>query len=308
MRRFMAARPVTLRQLEYAVAVADALSFRKAAEHCHVAQPSLSAQLALLEHALGARLFERDRRRVLPTAAGRELIDRMRRVLLATDDVLDAARQLGDPLTGTLRIGVIPTISSYLLPSVAPALKKAYPRLSVLWDEDKTDALVRALETGKLDAAVVALEADLGDVEHAEIAVDPFVLATPPGHPLGGKHTPAKLAELRGENVLLLDEGHCLRDQALELCARADAGELDFRATSLSTLAQMVAGGAGVTLLPALAVPTETSRAKLDVRAFAPPAYHRTIALIWRRGSPVAAAFAKLAATMQKAYPKSKHR
>ncbi len=304
----MSARPITLRQLEYAVAVADELSFRRAAERCRVAQPSLSAQLAALEHALGARLFERDRRRVLPTAAGRELIERMRRVLIAADDVIDAARLLGDPLAGTLRIGVIPTISPYLLPSIAPALKKAFPRLSVLWDEDKTDALVRALETGKLDAAVVALEAELGDVEHAEIAVDAFVVATPHGHPLGAKHSLAKLAELRGENVLLLDEGHCFRDQALELCERADAGELEFRATSLSTLAQMVAGGAGVTLLPNLAVPTETARARIDVRAFAPPAYHRTIALVWRRGSPVAASFVKLARAMQKAYPKAKKR
>jgi LysR family hydrogen peroxide-inducible transcriptional activator len=295
--------PFSLRQLQYAVTIAATLSFRKAAELCHVSQPSLSAQVALLEEALGVRLFERDRRRVLVTAAGKELLERARRLLVDADDLVAAARRAGDPLAGTLRVGVIPTISPYLLPSATPALRAAYPRLTTVWIEDRTAALLGALETGALDAALLALEADIGDVEHEAVADDPFVLATRPDDPLGARPAPAKLAELRRAQVLLLDDGHCFRDQALAVCAEARAQELEFRATSLPTLAQMVAGGAGVTLLPQLAVATEAERSGLRIRAFARPAPHRTIALVWRRRSPLAPALRKLAGTIRAAYP-----
>ncbi|MGH3663646.1 MAG: LysR family transcriptional regulator, partial [Micromonosporaceae bacterium] len=200
--------PFTLRQLQYVVAVAEWLSFRKAAERCHVSQPSLSTQLAQMEEALGVRLFERDRRRVLVTTAGREIIKRARAILRQTDDLVELARRAGDPLSGTLRIGVIPTISPYLLPRLTWALRAAYPRLTVLWVEDKTEVLVRSLEAGTLEAALLALEADLGDVEREIIGPDPFVLATPVGHPLGTKASPAKASELRDASVLLLDDGH----------------------------------------------------------------------------------------------------
>jgi LysR family hydrogen peroxide-inducible transcriptional activator len=295
--------PFSLRQLQYAVAVADALSFRRAAERCHVSQPSLSAQLAQLEEALGARLFERDRRRVLLTPAGRTLIERMRRVLMEGDDLAEAGRRAGDPLAGTLRLGVIPTISPYLLPSLTPRLRAEFPRLALAWVEDRTAELVRSLEAGTLDAAVLALEADIGDVEHEVIATDPFVLVGPPGHPVAKKSVPATAGELRDVQVLLLDDGHCFRDQALEVCGAAKAQELEFRATSLSTLVQMVAGGAGVTLLPALSVPTEVQRAALRVRPFCAPAPHRTIALVWRRRSPLAPALRQVAAVIRSAYP-----
>ena len=298
-----APHPFSIRQLQYAVAVADALSFRKAAERCHVSQPSLSAQLAQLEDALGVRLFERDRRRVLVTAAGRELLERARRVLVEADDLLEAAKRAGDPLSGTLRIGVIPTISPYLLPGLTPRLRSRYPRLTVFWVEDKTETLARSLDAGKLDAAILALEAEIGDVAHEVIARDDFVLATPPGHALGAKSSPAKPAELHDADVLLLDDGHCFREQALAVCKDAKARELEFRATSLSTLVQMVAGGAGVTLLPELSVPTENRRAELGVRPFASPAPHRTIALVWRKRSPLEPALREVAATIRKAYP-----
>jgi len=287
------------------VAVADALSFRKAAERCHVSQPSLSAQLAQLEEAVGARLFERDRRRVLVTVAGRELIDRARIVLRDTDDLVESARRAGDPLAGTMRIGVIPTISPYLLPKVTPALRAQFPRLTVMWIEDKTEVLLRSLDDGVLEAAVLALEAEIGDVEREVIALDPFVLVTSAGDPLGAKKAPARAMELRGKSVLLLDDGHCFRDQALEFCSDAEARELGFRATSLSTLTQMVAGGAGVTLLPRLAVSTETKRAEVQVRPFAAPEPHRTIALVWRRHSPLEAALRQVTKTIRNAYPKS---
>src|SRR5215467_3053578 len=173
--------PFSLRQLQYAVAVAESLSFRRAAERCRVAQPSLSAQLAQLETALGVRLFERDRRRVLPTQAGEALIARARRLLVEADDLVDAGRRLADPRAATLRLGVIPTISPYLLPRIVPALRRA--ELTVRWTEDKTPALVAAIESGALDGALLALEADLGDLARQPIARDPFVLAAPRAHP-----------------------------------------------------------------------------------------------------------------------------
>lgn len=299
----LGSHPYTLRQLQYAVAVAETLSFRQAAELCHVSQPSLSAQLAQLEAALGVRLFERNRKRVLPTEAGKELVRRARQILIQADDLIKAAKQLGDPLTGTLRMGVIPTISPYLLPRITPVLRSRYPKLTVNWVEDKTEALLRQLDAGKVDALLLALEADIGDVEREVVARDPFVLATPPGHPLGAKHSPATLRDLHGVNVLLLDDGHCFRDQALAFCSSAKARELEFRATSLSTLAQMVAGGGGVTLLPELAVPTEAGRSGLSVRRFAAPAPCRTIALAWRKTSPLGGALKQIAGTIREAYP-----
>jgi LysR family transcriptional regulator, hydrogen peroxide-inducible genes activator len=298
-----APHPFTLRQLQYAVAVAESLSFRKAAERCHVSQPSLSAQLAQLEDALGVRLFERDRRRVLPTRAGEELLARARLLLVEADDLVAASKSAGDPLAGTLRVGVIPTISPYLLPVVAPALRSAFPRLRVTWIEDKTRVLVERLDAGTLDAALLALEAEIGEFEHEVIARDAFVLATPLGHPLGASSSPARPSELRGTSVLLLDEGHCFREQALSFCSRAHARELEFRATSLATLVQMVAGGAGVTLLPTVALPTEGRRGDLRLRSFVAPAPHRTIALIWRKRSPLGPPLRQVAVAMRSAYP-----
>jgi LysR family transcriptional regulator, hydrogen peroxide-inducible genes activator len=293
----------TLRQLQYAVAVADTLSFGRAAEACGVSQPSLSAQLGELENALGARLFERDRRRVLLTAAGEALVARARRVLTDAEDLADAGRQLVDPLAGTLRIGVIPTISPYLLPDVVRALRREHPRLNVRWTEDKTRALVRALDEGALDAALVALEADLGALAREPLGRDPFLLAAPRGHALARRTAPATAEELIGAPMLLLDDGHCLRDQALAVCGGARPEELGFRATSLPTLAQMVASGAGVTLLPALAVPTESRRAPLVVRRLADPAAFRTVGLVWRPTSPLVPALRAVAATLRAAYP-----
>jgi len=290
----LAPHPFTTRQLQYAVAVAEARSFRQAAALCGVSQPSLSAQLAQLEQALGVRLFERDRRRVLVTQAGEDLVARARRLLVDTDDLLDSARRLGDPLAATLRLGVIPTISPYLLPELVPALRRAQPRLVVRWIEDKTSALVRAVREGTLEAALLALEVDLGDLEREELARDPFVLAVPRTHALAKSPGPAELSELDGASVLLLDDGHCLRDQALAVCALAGTQELDFRATSLSTLSQMVAAGVGITLLPRLAVAAESRHAPLAIRALADARAYRTLGLVWRRTSPLAPALKQI--------------
>jgi LysR family hydrogen peroxide-inducible transcriptional activator len=301
----LAPHAFTLRQLQYAVAIAETRNFHRAAALCHVSQPSLSAQVAELEAALRVRLFERDRRQVLLTAAGRELVDRARRILLETGDLTEAAARFGDPLAGSLRVGIIPTISPYLLPEVVPVLRRRFPRLSLQWVEERTATLVTMVQSGGLDAAVLALEADLGDLARDTLGRDPFVLAAPRLHPLGRSRAAVGLDDLRGSTVLLLDEGHCFRDQALAICSASEAQEPGFRATSLSTLAQMVAGGAGVTLLPRLAVRTENRGAHLVVRRFADPAPHRTLVLAWRRRSPLAAALAEVSAALREAYARA---
>jgi LysR family transcriptional regulator, hydrogen peroxide-inducible genes activator len=291
----------TLRQLQYAVAVAEMKSFRRAAERCHVSQPSLSAQIADMEAALATPLFERDRKGVLITAAGQELIARARRVLVEADDFVEAANRFVDPLAGTLRIGVIPTIAPYLLPRVVPALRKAYPRLTLVWIEDKTETLVHAVGHGDLDAALLALEANIGDLEHLTIAIDPFVLATPRSYELGRSSKPVRRNQLRGERMLLLDEGHCFRDQVLDYCSGSNIEEIGFRATSLPTLAQMVSSGVGITLLPSIAVPIETNRSDLTIRPFARPTPFRTLVLGWRRRSALADTLRKLGETIRTA-------
>jgi LysR family hydrogen peroxide-inducible transcriptional activator len=298
-----APHPFTLRQLQYVVAVAEELSFHRAAARCHVSQPTLSAQLAQVEGALGVSLFERSQKKVIVTAAGREVVQRARRLILEADEIVRASERIKDPFSGTIRLGVIPTISPYLLPSTTPTLRKRMPRLRIAWVEEKTDVLVRKLSEGDLEGAVLALEADVGDVESAVIAKDPFVLVTTPGHALAAKKAPVAQAELRGEDLLLLAEGHCFRDQALEACSTARVREGEFRATSLSTLVQMVAGGAGITLIPALAVDAEARRARLHVRPLEGPGAHRTIALVWRKQSSVEPTLRAVAGALQEAYP-----
>ena len=294
---------ISLRQLEYVVAVADLLGFRRAAEHCHVSQPALSAQIQQLEEVLGVKLFERDKRRVMLTAAGEELVARARKVLTETGDILSAASRLADPFAGQLHWGVIPTVAPYVLPEVVPAVMKKYPRLRLRLREEKTELLVRGLQEGRLDAALVALDAELGDVEQAVIAEDPFVVAAPHGHPVVKKAL-VPLRDLDEEKVLLLEDGHCFRSQALALCRRVGASEVDFRATSLTTLAQMVMSGEGsITLLPALAVPLENRFGQLAVRPLT-PAPGRTLALVWRPGYPQAKALHALAATLRAAWPR----
>lgn len=288
---------LSIRQLQYFAAVAEALGFRRAAERCHVSQPTLSAQIQQLESVLGVQLFERDRRRVALTRAGQALLVRARAALRALEDVLDEAKRLTDPFVGTLRVGVIPTVAPYLLPEVTPALTARYPRLTVVYREEKTSAIVAHLEAGELDAGLLALEADIGELASAVVLKDPFVAALPKGHRLAQRKRVA-LHELEQELVLLLDDGHCFREQALEACSRAGAREAAFRATSLATLAQMVSAGAGVTLLPELAVEAENRRGQLAIRPLS-PAPARTLALVWRRSSALAGSLQEIAQTMR---------
>jgi LysR family hydrogen peroxide-inducible transcriptional activator len=290
----------TLRQLEYVVAVAEHASFHRAAEACHVSQPGLSAQIKQLESQLGVQLFERDKRRVLITAAGQETVTRARRLLRDCDELVDAARMFDAPLAGPLRLGVIPTIAPYLLPQILPAVRAAHPELRLRLREDQTDKLLAMLDSGELDLLLLALEADLGEVEALPLFRDHFLLAAPADHPLCARDQIDETL-LGGEQVLLLEDGHCLRDQALGVCGRVGAHEMgDFRATSLSTLTQMVAGGEAITLLPQLAVAVECARdASFCLRPFREPQPFRTIGLAWRPSSPRAAGYRELAALMQ---------
>lgn len=296
--RRIVAPPITLRQLQYLVAIADLGSFRAAAIACGVSQPAISAQVAQVEEQFGFLFFERDRRRILVTPAAEPLIVRARQLLDEADGWLLAATRARDPLSGVARIGVIPTIGPFLLPLMARALRTAFPRLQVQWHEDRTPRLTELLHAGRLDAAIVALESPLGAVETRPLGVDPFVLAVPSDHPLAQSQLPIKLDRLAKERVLLLDDGHCFRDQALELCTRARAEELNYRATSLPTLVQMVASGAGVTLLPSLALTAPGLAQDLAIRRFAAPAPFRTVVLAWRNGAAMAPTLQPLARFM----------
>lgn len=298
-----APHPFTLRQLQYVIAVAQELSFRRAAARCHVSQPSLSTQLTQIEDAMGIRLFERGRKRVLVTSVGRDFVERAKRLLRDADELRASAQRSADPFSGSVRLGVLPTISPYLLPRLTTHLRKAFPRLRVLWGEGTTAQLLEQLADGRLDAALLAREAELGDVETDVIASDPFVLVTRPEHRLAGKSTPAATAELRDEEVLLLADGHCFREQALELCQSVSAREGEFRATSLCTLVQMVSSAGGVTLIPSLAVDVEAKRAGLHVRALASSSARRTIALVWRKGSAVEPLLRAVSSVVRDVYP-----
>lgn len=297
----MAERP-SLRQLEYFLAVHERLNFREAAEDCLVTQPALSGQLQQLEERLGVMLFERDRRKVLPTAAGRRLVERARRILQAVDELVEEAHTFGPPLSGELRLGVIPTIGPYLLPRILEPLRELHPDLRLYLREGKTHELVERLHAGDLDVLLLALEADLPGCTTRTLFSDPFLLAVPESHALA-KASSVSAADLEGQPLLLLEEGHCLRDQALPVCNASGARELRaYRGSSLGTLVQMVAGGLGLTLVPEVAAPSESRVEGLRLVSFDEEGPTRTIVLAWRSSSPRAKEFETLADSMVRAY------
>lgn len=293
----------SIRQLEYLVAVAEHLNFREAAESCHVTQPALSTQLQQLEALLGVQLFERDTRRVVATTAGTIIAEQARGILAATDQMLDTARAQGVPLTGRLRLGAIPTVAPYILPTVVQAARRAHEELILLLTEDQTDRLVARLQGGELDVLLLALDVDLHGAEEMQLFSDPFVLACPKDHALASKEVLAE-ADLDGETVLLLDEGHCLRSHALPICKTSGMTEYaDFRATSLGTLLQMVGAGLGVTLVPEMAVAAESQRNENVVfRPFDEGGPSRRIGLAWRKSSARAEEFKGLGETIRAAF------
>lgn len=277
---------MNLRDLKYLVALADLRHFGKAADACFVSQPTLSTQIRKLEDELGVVLVERAPRKVMLTAAGLDVVQRARRIVADVEQMREAARRSRDPESGTLRLGVFPTLGPYLLPHVVPTLRARFPQLELLLIEEKSDELLQRLREGKLDAALLALPLH-DDQLHAEFLFEePFVVAAPQQHPLARRST-LDAAELSDETLLLLEDGHCLRDQALDVCRLSGAREKSgFRATSLETLRQMVAAGVGVTLLPALSVHEPIAQpANIRLVPFRGTAPSRRIALVWRKSS-----------------------
>ncbi len=293
----------SVRQLECLVATAKHLNFRAAAKDCHISQPALSGQIARLEAALGVTLFERNRRRVLLTPVGRAVVERAKRLLTELDDVTALAQAHAEPLGGQLRLGVIPTIAPFMMPRALPLIRHACPDLEVLLREEQTGRSLGLLEEGKLDAVLLALEADLGEVSSLPLFRDAFVFAAATGHPLAKKKS-VKTSDLEGQRVLLLEDGHCLKDQAWAICqAQGVKDYVDFRATSLGTLAQMVSNGAGITLLPQLSVPTVGALPGIVVRPFAKPVPYRTIGIAWRSTSPRRELFETIAGVLRELAP-----
>ena len=277
----------TLRQLEFLCAVADNGSFSKAAEACHVTQPTLSAAIKEVEGLLGVQLIEREARGASLTQAGEAAVERARSILSDAADLVSAAQQAGAPLSGAFRLGAIPTIAPFLLPRTLKALRAAHPSLKLFLREDQTDRLLEGLRARKLDAALIALPWEAPGVETMDLGDDEFLLVAPAGHDLT-ERTDLKSSDLVEEDVLLLEDGHCLRDHALSICRLpSKRGGADVTATSLPTLVHMVAGGLGVSLLPKLAIEAGvTSGADVDLRAFETPLIGRRIGIAWRTGSP----------------------
>lgn len=285
----------TLSQLRAFVAVAEYRHFGTAAARLEVSQPTLSQALAALESGLGLQLIERSTRRVLVTAAGARLLPAATATLEAADRFLASAT--GDILAGVLRIGMIPTAAPYILPALLPTLHRKLPALTPQVIEDKTARLIDELRAGVLDVAVLALPAEAAGLVEIPLYTEEFVLVVPAGHALAGR-TDIEPAALGALPMLLLDEGHCLRDQTLELCRSTDVhpgGAGDTRAASLSTVVQCVAGGLGITLIPEMAVAAETGRGALDTARFAHPAPGRTLGLVFRASSGRADDYAYLA-------------
>jgi LysR family hydrogen peroxide-inducible transcriptional activator len=284
---------MNLRDLQYLVALAETGHFGEAAARCHVSQPTLSAQIKKLEEYLGVQLFERQPRKVSPTEVGQRIVERARRVVREADDIRELARASHDPLTGKLRVGLIPTIAPYLLPRVAMRLKRRLPGLSLMLHEHQTTTLLARLREGEIDLAILALPSDTDGLETRSLFAEAFVVAMPRAHRLASRKR-LKPADLAGEKIMLLEEGHCLRDQALEVCGRVAVSEdQDFRATSLETLRQMVAAGLGITLLPRFAAEGPIAGARgLEFRPFAPPTPSRLVGAAWRRSSTRQAAIA----------------
>jgi len=282
---------IKLKDLRYLVAVADTGHFGQAAERCFISQPTLSAQLKKLEDYLGVQLIERQPRGATLTQAGEQIVARARLILSASDEVVTIAQTHRDPLSGRLKVAMIPTVGPYVLPQVAPAVHKQMPRLDLLLFEYQTAPMLEKIQTGEIDVGVLALPVELEGLASRRLYDEDFNVALPEHHRLA-RQTSVRIGDLTDESLLLLEEGHCLRDQALEVCSRISVHERqDFRATSLETLRQMVAAGAGVTLMPELASGGAYGNARgVVIRPLVRPTPHRTIGAVWRKSSARAAA------------------
>jgi LysR family hydrogen peroxide-inducible transcriptional activator len=288
---------MNLRDLRYLVALAEHKHFGRAAEASFVSQPTLSTQIKKLEDELEVSLVERTPRKILLTEVGREIVQRAREVLNEVDQIKAIARRTRDPESGTIRLGIFPTLGPYLLPHVVPRIRERFPRLELLLVEEKTEEILRQLREGRLDAGILALPIHDDQLHTEFLFEEQFLLAVPEDHKLA-KRAFLKLDDLSDQSLLLLEEGHCLRDQALDVCQLAGANEkTGFRATSLETLRQMVAANVGITLLPSLSVqPPIAQSGNVHLLAFRGGAPSRRIAMIWRKSSAMAPFFNAFAA------------
>ena len=279
---------MNLRDLRYLVAVAEHRHFGRAAEACFVSQPTLSTQLKKLEETLGVVLLERSNRRVMLTPEGEKIVQQTQRILVEVNSLTALSEQLRDPLGGDLRIGIIPTIAPYLLPKVLAPLRAAFPNLRIQLTEAQTANISRMLKQGDLDATLLALPLGEENITEFPLFDEPFVLAVPPGHAKAGL-SQVTTKDLEGEEVLLLEDGHCFRDQALEVCqAHRGIESKSYSATSLETLRQLVAAGVGVTLIPQLAVPASAVEGEVQYIPFSNSGADqpmRSLGLCWRATS-----------------------
>ncbi len=277
---------MNLRDLRYFVALADHKHFGRAAEACFVSQPTLSTQIKKLEEELGVTLVERAPRQVMLTPAGRDIAERARRIVGDVEQMRESARRSQDPEAGTIRLGVFPTLGPYLLPHAVPRIRARFPRLELLLVEEKSDVLLSRLRDGKLDAGLLALPMHDEQLHTEFLFEEFFLLAVPEQHPLAARDSLA-LKDLADQRLLLLEDGHCLRDQALDVCQLSGATEkTGFQATSLETLRQMVAANVGVTLLPMLATKPPVARSEsIHLLRFKDSQPSRRIALVWRKSS-----------------------
>ncbi len=298
---------MNLRDLRYIVAVADLGHFGRAATACHVSQPTLSGQILKLEEKLGVGIFERVGKSIATTAAGEQILEHARRAIAAADDLLACAKACRDPMIGPLHLGVIPTLGPYLMPFVLPRARRMMPATPLLLVEDLTSRLIDLVVSGRLDAAIIASDPESPGLESADLFDEPFFLVLPEDHPLAGRPSVAA-ADIDPQSLLLLADGHCLRDQALELCHHPDLGEdamADMRATSLQTLLHMAAAGYGMTLAPGLALlephglPGTLTARRID----GAPASRR-VRLISRRTNPRRPALLALANLIRQSIPK----
>ncbi|MDQ0844801.1 MULTISPECIES: LysR substrate-binding domain-containing protein [unclassified Streptomyces] len=294
----------SLAQLRAFAAVAEHLHFRDAAAAIGMSQPALSGAVSALEEALGVQLLERTTRKVLLSPAGERLAVRARAVLEAVSALMDEAEAVRAPFTGVLRLGVIPTVAPYLLPTVLKLVHERYPELDLQVHEEQTSSLLEGLGAGRLDLLLLAVPLGVPGVTELPLFDEDFVLVTPEDHWLGGRQDIPREA-LRELHLLLLDEGHCLRDQALDICreaGRTEGAPVTTTAAGLATLVQLVAGGLGVTLLPRTAVDVETGRAgRLQTGWFADPAPSRRIALAMRSGAARGGEFEEFATALREA-------
>ena len=288
-----------MKQLEYLTALAETRHFGRAAERCHVTQSTLSAGIRDLEAVLGTPVAERSNRHVLLTRIGAEVAERARALLRDAEEVMEVARTGRSAMTGNMHLGVIPTIGPFLLPRVLPALRERFPELVVYLREERTGLMLARLEDGELDAVLMALPHATNDLTVEEIFEDEFLFACHRTHPLADAG-PVPPEALDGERLLLLEDGHCLRDHALDACRLGDRRvRTQFEASSLHTLVQMVAAGIGVTLLPRLAVDAQFARGTgISISRLASPAFRR-VGLAWRRKSPRVREFRLLARTVR---------